>query len=110
MNNIDPEWLAAALKAIANHKRLLMLNWMLDPTRHFEPQIDGDLIDDGVCVGRLVDKIGLSQPTVTNHMQVLSDADLVTSKKIKNWVFYKPQRDQLEQLVSLLGDTLNVEL
>ena len=108
MNKIDSEWTISALKAISNNKRLQMLNWILDPTRHFEPQVDGDLVDDGVCVGRLVDKIGLSQPTVTNHMQVLADAGLVSSKKIKNWVFYKPEKDKLEELHGILGNVLSI--
>ncbi|WP_254055801.1 helix-turn-helix transcriptional regulator [Ruegeria sp. EL01] len=69
-----------------------MLEWLLDPTAHFPAQRDGDLVDDGVCVGAITDKIGLSQPTVTNHLRTLADAKLVTSRQIKNWVFYKADR------------------
>ncbi len=89
-------------QALSNQKRLQIMEWILHPKDHFEPQIDGDLVDDGVCVGRIVDKINLSQPTVTSHMQVLADAGLVSSKKIKNWVFYKPNRSALS---SMLEDT-----
>jgi len=94
------------LKAIANENRLLILQWLLDPTDYFEPQVDGDLVEDGVCIGRIVDRIGLSQPTVTSHLKVLVDANLVSSKKIKNWVFYKPRKskiyNELSQLISVL--------
>ena len=79
----------SVLRALANEKRMQMLEWLLDPTVHFPPQRDGDLIDDGVCVGAITDKIGLSQPTVTNHLRTLADAKLVTFRPIKNWVFYK---------------------
>jgi len=85
--------------ALSNQKRLQILEWILNPTEHFEPQVDGDLVEDGVCVGRIVDKINLSQPTVTSHMQVLAESGLVTSKKIKNWVFYKPDRAALELML-----------
>ncbi|WP_226892618.1 ArsR/SmtB family transcription factor [Phycobacter azelaicus] len=81
--------IAAALKVLANENRLQILHWLSDPERHFPPQEDGDLVEDGVCVGFITDKIGLRQPTVTNHMRLLQDAGLVESKKIKNWVFYK---------------------
>lgn len=96
----------AALKAIANENRLRILGWLLDPTAHFPPQRDGDLVEDGVCVGFITQKIGLSQPTVTNHMSILAEAGLVTHKKIKNWVFYKPNR----QRIACLRAALDFEL
>ena len=34
------------LKAIANAQRLMILDWLKDPTAHFRPQIDGDLVKD----------------------------------------------------------------
>jgi ArsR family transcriptional regulator len=105
MNNYsesDPASTVAALKAIANENRLRILSWLLDPTVHFPPQRDGDLVEDGVCVGFITDKIGLSQPTVTSHMSILADAGLVTHRKIKNWVFYKPDRQKITGLRAAL--------
>lgn len=94
------------LKALANDKRLTIMKWVLDPLNNFPPQIDGDLIKDGVCVGFITDKIGLSQPTVTSHMKVLAEAGLVTHKQIKNWVFYKPDRQAIARFTGDLGATL----
>ena len=94
------------LKALANAKRLQIIEWILDPERHFEPQVDGDLVIDGVCIGRIVDKIMLSQPTVTSHMKVLESAGLVSSKKIKNWVFYKPKRDVIKAMFNAFEQRL----
>lgn len=91
------------LKALGNENRLQILKWVLSPTEHFPVQRDGDLIEDGVCVGFITQKIGLSQPTVTSHMKVLAEAKLVTSKQIKNWVFYKPDRDQIARVLAQLG-------
>lgn len=98
--------LVAPLRALANPQRLTILGWLLDPRAHFPRQRDGDLVEDGVCVGFITQKIGLSQPTVTTHMQALARAGLVTSKQIKNWVFYKPDRDAIEQVLGRLGDRL----
>ncbi|MGR3320997.1 MAG: ArsR/SmtB family transcription factor [Pseudooceanicola sp.] len=97
---------ATVLKALANENRLRILGWLLDPTAHFPPQQDGDLVEDGVCVGFITDKVGLSQPTVTNHMTILANAGLVTHKKIKNWVFYKPDRNRIGQFKSALDANL----
>jgi len=99
---------ALRLRALANENRLLILGWILDPEAHFPPQEDGDLVEDGVCVGFITEKIGLSQPTVTNHMKVLSESGLVTHRKIKNWVFYKPDRKAISKLLRDLSATLNL--
>ncbi len=95
--------LANPLKALANENRLQIVHWLSDPTRNFPAQVDGDLESDGVCVGHITDKIGLKQPTVTSHMQVLQDAGLVESKRIKNWVFYKLRTERLAGILAQVG-------
>lgn len=89
---------APLLRALGNPHRAQIMDWLTDPAAHFPPQRDGDLVADGVCVGFITDKTGLSQPTVTAHMKTLEAAGLVTSKKIKNWVFYKADRAALARL------------
>lgn len=97
-------------KALANEKRLQIMLWILSPSDHFPPQQDGDLVRDGVCVGFITNKIGLSQPTVTSHMKTLAEAGLVTSKQIKNWVFYKPVPDLLTQTLEQLSRAISDEV
>jgi DNA-binding transcriptional ArsR family regulator len=80
---------ADLLRALANERRLQILDWLKDPVAHFPPQVDGDLVDDGVCAVFLADKLGVSQPTLSEHMQVLVRAGLVTPKRIKQWTFYR---------------------
>jgi len=96
--NIDIESSAAAMTALSSPVRLQILLWLLDPRPHFPRQRDGDLVDDGVCVGFITDKVGLTQPTVSSHMKKLSEAGLVTGKRIGNWMFYKPNRKKLSEL------------
>ena len=38
-----------ALRALANERRLQILEWLRDPEAHFPPQVEGDLVRDGVC-------------------------------------------------------------
>ena len=82
-------------RALANENRLLILNWLKRPTRHFPPQRDGDLVDDGVCVCFIAEKLGVAQPTATAHMQRLARAGLVTSRRIGQWTFYKRDEDAI---------------
>ncbi len=105
---MDKLSMAKVLRALANENRMQILEWILDPVPNFPPQQDGDLVDDGVCVGFITEKIGLSQPTVTNHMRQLADAGLVTHKQLKNWVFYKPNREALDCALNGLTDRLSL--
>lgn len=79
----------SVIRALANDRRLQILEWLKDPRAHFRPQVDGDLVDDGVCAVLIAEKLGVSQPTVSEHLKVLSQAGLVRGKRIKQWTFYK---------------------
>jgi ArsR family transcriptional regulator len=83
------------VKALANDKRLLILQWLRDPEQHFAPQRDGDLVRDGVCSLFIAQKLGVSQPTCGEHLRVLSQAGLVRGTKIKQWVFYRRDEDRI---------------
>lgn len=99
---------ADVFRALGNAHRLTILEWLADPRSHFPEQIDGDLVTDGVCVGFITDKIGLSQPTVTNHLQCLAKVGIVSSKRIKNWAFYKIVPEQLTVLESALSQLIAI--
>jgi DNA-binding transcriptional ArsR family regulator len=92
-------------KALANDKRLALLAWLKDPAQHFPPQIDGDLVGDGVCGLFIAEKLGISQPTASEHLRVLTDAQLLTPKRIKQWVFYKRNEERLREITRRLGGT-----
>jgi DNA-binding transcriptional ArsR family regulator len=79
----------AALKALANERRLQILGWLRDPRAHFRPQVDGDLVKDGVCGVLLAEKLGVTPPTLSEHMRVLVASGLVRAKRIKGWTMYK---------------------
>lgn len=77
------------LKALANERRLQILEWLRSPREHFRPQVDGDLVKDGVCGVLLAEKLGVSAPTLSEHMRVLVSSELVLAKRIKGWTMYK---------------------
>jgi ArsR family transcriptional regulator len=79
----------AVLKALANERRLQVLEWLRNPRAHFRPQVDGDLVKDGVCGVLLAEKLGVSPPTLSEHMRVLVGAGLVRAKRLKGWTMYK---------------------
>lgn len=88
----------AALRALANERRLRILDWLKDPRAHFREQVDGDLVEDGVCGLLIAEKLGVSQPTVTEHMKLLVEIGAVRAKRIKQWTFYKRDEESLRAI------------
>jgi len=89
---------AHAIRALASEKRLQILEWLKDPIANFPPQVDGDLVKDGVCGIFIADKLGVSQPTASEHLKVLSHAGLIRPKRIKQWTFYKRDEARIREI------------
>ena len=89
---------AHVVKALANERRLEIMNWLRNPKAHFPPQVDGDLVRDGVCGVFIAQKLGVSQPTASEHLRVLTHAGLIRGKKIKQWTFYKRDETRIAQV------------
>ena len=94
------------LRALANQRRLQILEWLKDPVAHFPRQVDGDLVKDGVCGVLIAEKLGVSQPTVSEHLRVLTQAGLLSSKRIKQWTFYKRDEGSIRAIKSAIRETL----
>jgi len=89
---------AAVMKALANERRLEILNWLKDPAAHFPPQTDGDLVRDGVCSLFIAEKLGVSPPTASEHLRILTQAGLIRAKRIKKWTFYKRNEPRIREV------------
>ena len=93
--------LELALRALSNDRRLLILDWLKQPKKNFPPQVDGDLVKDGVCGLLIARKLHVSQPTASEHMKILAQAGLVRGKRIKQWTFYKRNEPQIRAIKKL---------
>src|SRR5882724_9000938 len=87
-----------AIRALASDRRLQILEWLKEPRAHFPPQVDGDLVKDGVCGVLIAAKLGVSQPTVSEHLRILSQAGLLRSKRIKQWIFYRRDEIRIKEI------------
>ena len=83
--------LAASFQALAEPARLRLLSLI-------QAQPRGE-----ACVCNLVDPLGLSQPTVTHHLQVLHRAGLLAREKRGIWVYYRVERSAIEALRAALA-------
>jgi DNA-binding transcriptional ArsR family regulator len=91
---------ADLIKALANERRLQILDWLKNPRLHFPRQVDGDLVEDGVCALLIAQKLGVSQATLSEHMRVLVRARLLRAKRIKQWTFYRRDEQEITAIKS----------
>ena len=91
-----------ALRALANDRRHQILEWLKHPRKQFPPQVDGDLVKDGVCGLLIARKLRVSQPTASEHLKILTAAGLIRGKRIKQWTFYKRDEAQIKRLKKLM--------
>ena len=86
----DAETLARALKALADPARLRLISMIAAHN------------DAESCVCDLTEPLGLSQPTVSHHLKVLTDAGFLTRSKRGTWAYYRVVPGALEKVSSLL--------
>jgi ArsR family transcriptional regulator len=75
---------------------------LADPVRLRVLSILAAAPDGEVCVCDLVTPLDRSQPTVSHHLKVLSDAGLVHGDRRGRWVWYSLDRDRLAALRAAL--------
>jgi ArsR family transcriptional regulator len=92
------------LKALGNEKRLAILAWLADPVANFPPQRDGDLVNDGVCSVFIADKLGVSQPTASEHLKQLTASGLLTATRIKQWTFYRRDERRIAEVKKMFQE------
>ncbi|MDH3671339.1 MAG: winged helix-turn-helix domain-containing protein [Gammaproteobacteria bacterium] len=93
-------------KALASDARMKILEWLKAPRRHFNHQETGDPAEIGVCVTLIADKLGVSQPTVSRHLELLRRANFVEVNRIGRWSFFSRNEYGLSDYRSWLHDNL----
>jgi ArsR family transcriptional regulator len=82
--------LATLFKALGDPSRLRLLSFLA-------AQPGGE-----ACVCNLTEPLGLSQPTVSHHLKVLTDAGLLERERRATWIYYRLRLERLQQLCSAL--------
>ena len=86
----DAVELASMLKVVADPTRLRLL--------HFVARAGGD-----VCACDPVEALGVSQPTVSHHFKILTEAGLLDREKRGRWVHYTLRPDVLREISEALA-------
>lgn len=96
----------AIMKAVASAVRLTILQDLKDPTGNFPPQVDGDLIRDGVCADFIRERLGIAAATASRHLTLLTDAGLLIATRQKGWTFYRRDEKAIRRFVKRLQSEL----
>ena len=86
----DAETVARSLKALADPARLRLIS------------IVAASEGQEACVCDLTEPIGLSQPTVSHHLKVLTDAGFLSRSKRGTWAYYSLVPGALDSVSRLL--------
>lgn len=90
ISQTEAERLAATMKALADPARLRLLS------------IVASSADQEACVCDLIEPIGLSQPTVSHHLRVLTEAGFLSRSKRGTWAYYRLQPAALAGVADFL--------
>jgi ArsR family transcriptional regulator len=92
LGDVEAKRLAGALRVLADPARLRLLSLIgANPTGE-------------ACVCDLTTPLGLSQPTVSHHLKVLTEAGLLGREQRGRWVFYWLLPEPIELLRSALAE------
>ena len=58
------------------------------------------------CACELLEEFNITQPTLSHHMKVLSEADLVSSRRDGKNIFYQINCDTFSQFREFFNDTV----
>jgi ArsR family transcriptional regulator len=91
MDRQQAEQLAGLLRVLGDPGRLQLLALIASHP-------DGE-----ACACNLIERVGLSQPTVSHHLKVLYEAGLLEREKRGRWAYYKIVSERFHRLTEMLG-------
>ena len=87
----EADRLAGRFKALADPTRLRLISLVA-------AHADGE-----ACVCDLTEPVGLSQPTVSHHLRILVEAEVLTREQRGKWAYYRLVPETLDALSALLA-------
>lgn len=89
---MDKKRMAAVFKAFADENRIQILELLKDGER---------------CACRLLEEMKITQPTLSHHMKILCDAEVVVGRKEGKWMHYSISEDGIDDVMRYLEELKN---
>ena len=97
-----PQGLGAPMDRDTAERHARLLKAVADPARLQLLALIKSSDGGEACVRDLTEPLGLSQPTVSHHLRVLTAAGLVTRESRGTWAWYSVSAERLAELSDLL--------
>lgn len=69
-----------------------------------------DILNDGKqCACVILERLNITQPTLSHHMKILCDANIVTAKRDGKWTHYTINAEGTEYFKKIVGLYINNE-
>ena len=85
--------IARVFKAFCDENRLMVLEMLQSGEK---------------CACILLEKLKISQPTLSHHMKILVDSGIVTARKEGKWTHYSISKEGCENTAKLLKDLTKI--
>ena len=86
---MDLKKYANMFKAIGDETRLFILKELINAKE--------------LCACKLLEKVECNQSTLSHHMKILTDSELVVARKDWKWVHYSIDKEKIEMLKNYLN-------
>ena len=97
------------IRALASDMRMEILRALDDPARHFSHQESADPVETGVCVQLIAEHSGVSQPTMSRHIELLRRAGFLVTKRQQKWTYCSRNEASLLEYSDWLKSSLNIK-
>ena len=89
---MDTRRMAIMFKAFCDENRLQILQMLRDGER---------------CAWSILDEMKITQPTLSHHMKILCDSEIVVGRKEGKWMHYSISKDGLENAIKYLNELMD---
>lgn len=93
-------------KALGNESRLLILKWLKEPAKYFPEEVSSQNSYIGICVGDIQKKLGITQSTTSQYLNILQDAGLLTVTRRGKWTYYRRNEQAFQDLAEYIANKL----
>ncbi|WP_421856058.1 ArsR/SmtB family transcription factor [Oricola sp.] len=100
---------ADQFKALASESRLEILRLLDDPAGNFGHQLSADPVKTGVCMQMIAERMGVTQPTISRHIDLLRRAGFLTVTKQQKWHYCARDEAVLAEYHHWLGAEMKVK-
>lgn len=97
------------IKALASENRMEILRLLKEPAGNFSHQESADPAVVGVCMNLIAERLGVSQPTISRHIDLLRRAGFINVRRQQNWSYCSRDEECLSDYHDWLQEWLKIK-